>query len=42
MLITVLSIFTGVAIFGIIFFLIVKKALKNKLDFYLKKNNRKN
>jgi len=42
MLVTVLSIVVSVTIFGIVFFLIVKKALKNRLDFYLNKNNKKN
>jgi len=39
---TIFTIVVGVAIFGVILFLIVKKILKNKLNFYLNKNNRKN
>tara|TARA_B100002051_G_C16630757_1_gene583138 strand:- start:750 stop:878 length:129 start_codon:yes stop_codon:yes gene_type:complete len=38
----ILLIVLGVSIFGIIFFLAVKRALKKKLDFYLNKNNNKN
>ena len=42
MLSTILLIVLGVSIFGILFFLIVKRALKKRLDFYLNKNNNKN
>ena len=42
MLSKILLIVLGVSIFGVIFFLIVKKALKKRLDFYLNKNNNKN
>jgi len=38
---TITIIVLSVAIFGIIFFLIVKRSLKKKLDFYLSKNNNK-
>ena len=41
MLKTVLIIFLSVAIFGIAFFLYVKKALEKQLNFYLSKNNKK-
>ena len=41
MLVTILSIVVSVTIFGIVFFLIVKKVLKNRLNFYLNKNNKK-
>ena len=41
MLKTVLIIVLSVAIFGIAFFLYVKKALKKQLNFYLSKNNKK-
>ena len=41
MLKTITIIVLSVTIFGIIFFLIVKNALKNKLDYYLSKNNKK-
>ena len=39
---TILIIVLSVAIFGVIFFLYVKKALKKKLDYHLSKNNKKN
>ena len=42
MLKTIFIIIVGVTIFGVIFFLFVKKALKKQLDFYLSKNNNKN
>jgi len=38
----ILLIVLGVSIFGILFFLIVKRALKKRLDFYLNKNNDEN
>jgi len=38
---TILIIVLSVAIFGIAFFLYVKKALKKQLDFYLSKNTKK-
>jgi len=41
MLKTILIIVFSVAIFGIIFFFIVKRALKKTLDYYLSKNNKK-
>lgn len=41
MLKTVLIIVISVTIFGVLFFLYVKKALKKRLDYYLSKNNKK-
>ena len=41
MLKTLLVIIVSVTIFGIAFFLYVKKALKKQLNFYLSKNNKK-
>ena len=41
MLKTVLIIVISVSIFGILFFLYVKKMLKKRLDYYLSKNNKK-
>ena len=41
MLKTILIIVLSVTIFGITFFLYVKKALKKQLNFYLSKNNEK-
>ena len=41
MLKTVLIIIVAVTIFGIAFFLYIKKALKKQLNFYLSKNNKK-
>ena len=41
MLKTVLIIVVSVTIFGIAFFLYVKKTLKKQLNFYLSKNNQK-
>ena len=41
MLKTVLIIVLSVTIFGILFFLYVKRSLKNQLDYYLSKNNKK-
>ena len=41
MLKTVLVIIVSVTIFGVAFFLYVKKALKKQLNFYLSKNNKK-
>jgi len=41
MLKTILIIIISVAIFGVLFFLYVKRTLKQKLDFYLSKNNNK-
>ena len=40
MLETVLTIVISVTIFGIIFFLYVKKMLKKRLDYHLTKNNK--
>ena len=41
MLETILTIVISVTIFGIVFFLYVKKMLKKRLDYYLNKNNKK-
>ena len=41
MLKTVILIILSVSVFGIIFFLIVKKILKKQLDYYLSKNTKK-
>ena len=41
MLETILTIVISVTIFGIVFFLYVKKMLKMRLDYYLNKNNKK-
>ena len=41
MLKTVLIIVLSVTIFGILFFLYVKRSLKNQLAYYLSKNNKK-
>ena len=41
MLKTIAIIVISVAIFGVLFFLYVKKALKKQLDYYLSKNNKK-
>ena len=41
MLKTPLIIVISVTIFGILFFLYVKKLLKKRLDYYLSKNNKK-
>ncbi len=41
MLKTILTIVLSVTIFGIVFFLLVKRSLKKQLDFYLSKNNKK-
>ena len=41
MLKTVLIIVISVAIFGVLFFLYVKKTLKKRLDYYLSKDNEK-
>ena len=41
MLQTVLIIVSSVTVFGILFFLYVKKSLKKQLDYYLSKNNKK-
>ena len=41
MLKTVLIIVLSVTLFGVIFFLYVKKSLKKQLDYYLSKNNKK-
>ena len=41
MLKTILIIVIAVTLFGVIFFLYVKKSLKNRLDYYLSKNNKK-
>ena len=41
MLKTILIIVLSVSIFGIIFFLYVKKSLKKQLDYYLEGENKK-
>ena len=41
MLKTILTIIISVTIFGVLFFLYVKKSLKKRLDYYLSKNNNK-
>ena len=41
MLKTVVIIVLSVTFFGVMFFLYVKKKLKNQLDHYLSKNNKK-
>jgi len=41
MLQTILIIVLSVTIFGIIFFLYVKKSLRKQLDYYLSKNDKK-
>ena len=41
MLKTILIIVLSVVIFGVAFFLYVKKALKKQLNFYLSKNSKK-
>ena len=41
MLKTILIIVLSVAIFGVTFFLYVKKTLKKQLNFYLSKNSKK-
>ncbi len=42
MLKTILIIVTSVTLFGVLFFLYVKRSLKKRLDYYLSKNNKKN
>ena len=39
MLKTILTIVISVTIFGVLFFLYVKKSLKKRLDYYLSRNN---
>jgi len=41
MLKTILIIVIAVTIFGVLFFLYVKKTLKKRLDYYLSKNDKK-
>ena len=41
MLKTILTIVISVAIFGVLFFLYVKKTLRKRLDYYLSENNEK-
>ncbi len=41
MLKTILIIVFSVALFGVIFFLYVKRALKRQLNYYLSKNSKK-
>jgi len=38
----ILTIIVCVSIFGVLFFLYVKRTLKKQLDFYLQKNNKSN
>ncbi len=40
MLETIVIIVVSVTLFGVVFFLLVKRSLKKKLDFYLSKNNK--
>ena len=40
MLETIAIIVVSVTLFGVVFFLLVKRSLKKKLDFYLSKNNK--
>ncbi len=42
MLKTILIIVISVTIFGILFFLYVKRMLKKRLDYYLSKNKKRN
>ncbi len=37
---TIAIIVVSVTLFGVVFFLLVKRSLKKKLDFYLSKNNK--
>jgi hypothetical protein len=39
---TVLIIVLSVTLFGVIFFLLVKRSLKRQLDYYLAKDKKKN
>ena len=41
MLKTVITIVLSVAVFGVLFFLYVKKSLEKRLNYYLSKNNKK-
>ena len=41
MLKTILFIVLSVTVFGVLFFLYVKKSLEKKLNYYLSKNNKK-
>ena len=41
MLKTTLTIVISVTVFGVLFFLYVKRSLKKRLDYYLSKNNKK-
>jgi len=41
MLKTVLTIVISVTVFGVLFFLYIKKILKKRLDYYLSKNSKK-
>ncbi len=42
MLTKIIIIVLSVAVFGILFFLYVKRSLKKRLNYYLNKNNKKN
>jgi len=39
---TILIIIVSVSIFGLLVFVFVKNYIKNKIEYYLKKNNKKN
>jgi len=41
MLKTILIIVVSVTIFGVLFFFYIKRSLKQRLDYYLTKNNKK-
>ena len=41
MLKTTITIVISVAVFGVLFFLYVKRALKKRLNYYLSKNNKR-
>ena len=41
MLKTILIIVVSVTLFGVLFFIYVKRSLKNQLDYYLSKSNKK-
>ena len=39
---TIIIILVSVGVFGVLFFLFVKKILKKRLDYFLSRNNKKN
>jgi len=41
MLKTILIIVVSVSVFGVLFFIYIKKILKKRLDYFLSKNNKK-